>query len=142
MTTPQKQRRREILFIILVGVVMATFVSLSLWQSSQDRAAERRDEDRDTRQNVLFQRCITDVVGDLVSALNARSELSQRDINSITGLISDAIAANGDPVKGEKAVDKYNTEREKISKERKENPFPPFPDGTCDFTNDKQESKK
>lgn len=133
MTTPEKQRRREFLFIALVGVVMATFVGLSFWDSHAESEREKKAKAAEDRQTALFQKCITDVVGDLVEALNTRSNLALADAKTVTDFINDVLKANGDQAKAQKAVDKYNAERAEIAKIRKDNPFPPFPSGKCEF---------
>lgn len=133
MTTPEKQRRREFLFIGLVGLVMATFVSLSIWQSHADAVRERESKAAEDRQTALFQECITSTVSDLVKALTTRSALTERDAASVTTLINDLLKAQNDEAKGRKIVERYTAEQAKIAKIRKENPFPPFPNGKCEF---------
>lgn len=134
MTTPEKQRRREFLFIGLVGLVMATFLGLSVWDSRNEAQAEKDAKGRDDRQNAQFQKCITETVGDLVNALDARNDLTSRDAASVTRLIADLLKAGDDEVRAERAVETYMGTQEEIAKTRAENPFPPFPDGKCEFT--------
>ena len=133
MTTPEKQRRREFLFIGLVALAMATFVALSFWQNHSDAEAEKRAKAREDRQTALFQKCITDTVHDLVGALTARSDLADADAASVTTLISDLLKAENDQAKGEKAVAKYVAAQKSITDTRKQNPYPPFPSGKCEF---------
>jgi hypothetical protein len=134
VTTPEKQRFREFLFIGLVGLAMATFIGLSFYQNHHDAVRERESKAREDRQTALFQKCITDVVGDLVDALTTRSSVTTKDANSVTTLISEIFAANGNQAKALKAVDKYNKTQAEVAQTRKDSPFPPFPDGKCDFT--------
>lgn len=134
MTTPEKQRRREFIFIGLVGLVMATFLGLSAWDSRNEAQAERAAQARDVAQNAQFQRCISETVGDLVEALTARSNLSNRDAASVTTLIADILEAGDSEAKGQKAVDRYMNTQKEIAEIRAENPYPPFPNGKCEFT--------
>lgn len=131
MTTPQARRRREI--TIIVGITMTLLLVLfSSWQNERrDRQERMRNEAAVAAQAARFQKCIANVVHDLTSTLDARSELTEPRAKSVRDLIDDILTANGDKAKGLKAVHKYEATQKRLKEESEKSPIPPFPSGKC-----------
>ena len=136
MTTPERLRRRQVIeggLLILLGVAMLV---QSLYFSLEDRAQRR---------------CIAENFSELSGALDARSSLAERETTqnqALWGIYAEAagiINKSGKPPEEAltekqqadlnsrliKQLLEYQTEMEDIKQDRKRNPLPPYPPGTC-----------
>jgi hypothetical protein len=133
MTTAERLRRRQLIesgLIIVIGVLM-------LLQTAyfQGRAAEQQD-------------CLAENFQELSVALNARGVLQERETAQnqalwgiyaeAAGLVKDDPTAELEPADQERLQRKlvaqlleYDRVMENIERERKDNPFPPYPAGQC-----------
>lgn len=120
MTTPEKLRRRqrrEGIALMVLGVAMTV---TTIYQTHE------RNQQKDD-----FQECITSVVAKLTDTLDARSNLSQGDAKATRDFLL-SVPTLDTKEKFQRALQEYIDAQAKLAKIRKENPIPPFPDGTCE----------
>lgn len=120
MTTPERLRRRQIREFIALVILGVLVVSSTLYD------AHKRDE-----QASAFQNCISSVVHDLTTTLDARAALTDPRAQSVSDLISDLLAAKGNQAKGRAAVARYEATQTRLAALTKNHPIPPFPNGKC-----------
>ena len=122
MTTPERLRARQRIqtALVLVTIVLSAGSVIVL---------DRRNADQD--------RCVAQQITDLTQALNARSELTQRQTEASSDVIDSfarAAAEGGesDTASIIKALENYTKVKSDVAALRKNTPFPPFPSGKCD----------
>lgn len=137
MTTPTKQRRREILFISLVALVMITLVGTSAWQRHNDSQNDKHAKARETAQAQRFQTCIIDQVNEIHDYLDSRSTLTAAEFAAIDKVIFRVSSAAQPPPKPDvgkrvaQALVDYRTDRETNITTRANTKLPKFPTGEC-----------
>jgi hypothetical protein len=134
MTTPEKLRRRQ----RIEGVVV---ILLAIFTVVQGVAFSLEDRDQ--------QRCVEEKFGELSVALDARADLTERETEATrrvwrvyakaAGLASQDSSNELSPEQENRlraelvaALLNYQDEARAIQAERKENPLPPYPIGSCD----------
>jgi CHASE1-domain containing sensor protein len=139
MTTPEnlKKRQERILRLLRIeGLILAlVLVVVGLSQVYTGYQNDKQDE------------CVSQQITDLTEALNARSALTQ-ELNDATAAVLDSfvVAASKAPnpdtrTEAERradsrpiieALENYAQVRDEVKEAREKNPFPPFPEGTCE----------
>lgn len=123
MTTPERLRRRQ-------RIEGAGLLLLGIFIAAQSWYFDNRDEDNDRRLESVVS-CMADNFTKFSVSINARGNLSQRDSDAVAELLSTVAAAKTSEQVAD-ALQKYDTKRRAIAKDRRENPLPKFPTGRCD----------
>lgn len=116
MTTPERFRRRQRIegtALVILGVFT---ILMSLYFRAQD----------------IDQRaCLTNQFRQLSDALSTRSNVTARDSKATTDVILEVARAKK-PGEVRKSLDRYIAKQARLDLIRKQNPFPPFPEGACE----------
>lgn len=116
MTTPERLRRRQYIegvFLVILGVFTVT---MSLYFQNEDN-----------RQRA----CLASTVSELTSTLEARADISGREFDAIRAVITEALSAESDRELLAAKV-RYFEAVDAVDRQRRQNPIPPFPEGTCE----------
>lgn len=134
MTTPEKLRRRQL-------VEGALLIAIGIGMLVQSAYFAGRDEAQNN--------CMSGSFRELSSALDARSDLNQRETSQNKALwliYADAAGlVKDDPTKPLSKADQQRLQRQlvaqlleyrrvigQIERERQDNPVPPYPEGRCE----------
>lgn len=122
MTTPERFRRRQ----LIEGAVLIVLAIFTVLQTISFNL-EARDQ----------QKCLEQSFSDLNQALETRAALGSRESAANRGVLDAFAAAAANPAQYDRkklinTLLDYKKTMEQVSKERKQNPFPPYPAGKCD----------
>lgn len=115
MITPHRQRRRE----RVLGLGMAVLGVAVAYNGHQD-----------TKQGDEFQRCITEQVQALTTAMDARANLNEAE-SAATRRVILTVARSESRSEFRASLEDYVRVQDEIEKQRRDNPVPAFPDGKC-----------
>jgi hypothetical protein len=130
VTTPERLRRRQQIegaFLFVIGILL---VVSTLWFNHQDE-----------QQRACIGKNFTDLSASLEvrsAGVEAESRTNRAESRANQRFFRDAFAAKTEAdvfeayAKYRVALDHIDQRRERITEERRENPIPEFPAGTCD----------